>query len=154
MAGDVLVERLHGVVQPILDSLGFELVDLEYAGHGPRGILRVFIEKEGGITLEDCAQVSRFLSHALDVEDPINHPYLLEVSSPGLDRPLKRLEDFDRYQGRLVKIKVAMPIEKAKVFVGKLMGREAERIRITLEGEKMLEIPFQMILQARLEVEF
>jgi ribosome maturation factor RimP len=154
MAVETLVERLQGVVRPILDSLGFELVDLEYAGHGPRGILRVFIEKEGGITLEDCAQASRFLSHALDVEDPIAHSYLLEVSSPGLDRPLKGLEDFDRYQGRLVKIKVATSIEKANLFVGRLMGREEERIRITLKGEKTLEIPFQMILQARLEVEF
>jgi ribosome maturation factor RimP len=151
---EIPVEQLQRFVKPILQSLGFELVDLAYVGHGPKGILRVFIEKEGGITLEDCAEASRYISHALDVEDPIAHPYHLEVSSPGLDRPLKKLEEFDRYRGRKVKIKTHQPIEGQKVFRGELKERLGETIFIIAEDGKEIEIPFPEIFSARLLVEF
>lgn len=153
MSIGVSLERVREVVVPILKSLGFELVDLAFL-RGPKGILRIYIDKEGGITLEDCAQASRFISHALDVEDPISHPYHLEVSSPGLDRPLKRLEDFDRYRGRTVKIVSDSTLYPQKVFIGILQGRNGENIRVELEKNETVEIPFRHILKARLKVEF
>jgi ribosome maturation factor RimP len=147
-------EQLQRFVKPILQSLGFELIDLEYFGHGSKGILRVFIEKEGGITLEDCAKASRYISHALDVEDPIAHSYHLEVSSPGLDRPLKKLEEFDRFQGRKVKIKLHQPKGGQKVLRGELKDRLGETIFIVVEDGKEIEIPFRDIFSARLQLNF
>ena len=154
MAVKLDVEHLRGLVEPILHSLGYDLVDLAYAGHGGKGALRIFIDKEGGITLEDCVQASRFISHALDVEDPISHSYQLEVSSPGLDRPLKYLEDFQRYQGRMVKVKIHSPMENQSVLQGRLVGQEGDQIHIVLEGRKKAIVPFQHILSAKLQLEF
>lgn len=144
------VERLRGLVEPILHSLGYDLVDLAFAGHGGKGALRIFIDKEGGITLEDCVQASRFISHALDVEDPITHSYQLEVSSPGLDRPLKYLEDFQRYQGKMVRMKVHPPIENQSLLRGRLVSQEGDYIHIMLEGEKAVIVPFHNIVSAKL----
>ena len=154
MAVESDVERLRGLVGPILRSLGYDLVELVFAGHGGKGVLRIFIDKEGGVTLEDCVQASRFISHALDVEDPISHSYQLEVSSPGLDRSLKYLEDFQRYQGRMVKITVHPPIENQRVLQGRLAEQEGDRIHIVVEGKKEVIVPFHYIKSAKLQFEF
>ncbi|HEY5648300.1 MAG TPA: ribosome maturation factor RimP, partial [Nitrospiria bacterium] len=90
------IEEIQGVIRPILDSMQLEMVDLEIHGRGRGSLLRVFVEKEEGVTIEDCEQANRFIGHALDVADIFEGSYTLEVSSPGLDRPLKKPEDFKR----------------------------------------------------------
>jgi ribosome maturation factor RimP len=151
---EAIIERVKGIAQPILDSLGLELVDVFYSGGGRKGLLRVFIDKSGGVTLEDCEKVSQYLGHALDVEDPIPMSYTLEVSSPGLDRPLKRREDFQRSVGKLVRIRTHEPIDGNHSFIGRLTAAGESGIELILEHGKVLRIPFEGIAAARLEIEF
>lgn len=150
----VLVDKVKQIAEPMLRSLGLELVEVEYAGSQRSGTLRVFIDKEKGVTLDDCEKVSRYLSQALDVEDPIPHHYTFEVSSPGLDRPLRKRDDFIRSVGKKVKIKTSTPIDNQKVFAGRLADFKEEKMVLHLEGGKEVIIPLDQITQARLEVEF
>ncbi|MBI5746520.1 MAG: ribosome maturation factor RimP [Nitrospirae bacterium] len=147
-------EKVMGIAKPIVDSLGYELIDVEYLAGGNRAKLRLFIDKEGGVTLDDCEKASRYIGYALDVEDPMPTPYVLEVSSPGLDRPLKKPSDYERYKGRLVKIKTKAPVNNQMVFIGRLSGIINEKVEIKLDGEKALSISLDDIRLARLEVEF
>jgi ribosome maturation factor RimP len=130
-----------------------ELVDVEYNKEGEDWILRVFIDKEEGIDLGDCEAVSEELSTHLDVEDPIDHSYLLEVSSPGLDRPLRTEEDFKKYNGELVEISTYAPIKGKKEFTGTLLGLEDGNIKLELEQEEIL-IPRDKVAQTKLAVQF
>ncbi len=147
-------EKVMGIAKPIIDSLGYELIDVEYLAGGNRAKLRLFIDKQGGVTLDDCEKASRYIGYALDVEDPMPTPYVLEVSSPGLDRPLKKPSDYERYKGRLVKIKTKMPVNNQMVFIGRLSGIINEKVEIKPDGEKALTISLDDIRLARLEVEF
>ncbi len=151
---ETIVQRVTELARPILDSMGLELVEVVYSGGGQRGLLRVFIDKREGVTLEDCARVSEYLGHALDVEDPIPVSYTLEVSSPGLDRPLKSREDFVRSLGKLVKVKTLEPIDRNRSFVGRLSAIEETGIQMALTNGRLVLIPFDKIASARLEVEF
>lgn len=150
----VLVDKVKQIAEPMLRSLGMELVAVEYAGSQRGGTLRVFIDKEKGVTLDDCEKVSRYLSQALDVEDPIPHRYTFEVSSPGLDRPLKKRDDFVRSVGKKVKVKTVDPIENQKVFTGRLVDFKEDKVALHLDGGRQILIPLDQIAQARLEVEF
>lgn len=127
-----------------LEGLGYELVDLEFSR---AGMLRVFIDSAHGITVEDCARVSHHLSRALTVEG-IEYERL-EVSSPGLDRPLKRLEDYARFTGREASVKLKFPREGRRRFAGRLMGVEDGRILLEVDGEP-LQLAFEDIDRARL----
>lgn len=147
-------EKVRGIAKPIVDSLGYELIDVEYLAGGNRAKLRLFIDKEGGVTLDDCEKASRYVGYALDVEDPMSTSYVLEVSSPGLDRPLKKPSDYERYKGRLVKIKTKVPVNDQMLFIGRLSGIINEKVKIKLDGEKDLSISLDDISSARLEVEF
>ncbi|MEK7825798.1 MAG: ribosome maturation factor RimP [Nitrospirota bacterium] len=147
-------EKVRGIAKPIVDSLGYELIDVEYLAGGNRAKLRLFIDKEGGVTLDDCEKASRYVGYALDVEDPMSTSYVLEVSSPGLDRPLKKPSDYERYKGRLVKIKTKVPVNDQMLFIGRLSGIINEKVEIKLDGEKDLSISLDDISLARLEVEF
>jgi len=150
-----IADEVRRLLDPILASLGLSLWDMEFRKSGPQWLLRVFIDREaGGVTLDDCERVSRDLGAALDVDDVITHAYTLEVSSPGLDRALSRPEHFDRFEGGRVRIKTFQAIEGQKVFVGKLLGRREEAVRIELETGEKLEIPLREITKASLEVEF
>jgi len=151
---ETIVQRVTEITRPILDSMGLELVEVVYSSGGQKGLLRVFIDKKEGVTLEDCTRVSEYLSHALDVEDPIPVSYTLEVSSPGLDRPLKRREDFVRSLGKLVKVKTLEPIDKDRSLIGRLSAIEETGIRMLLTNGRLVLIPFDKIASARLEVEF
>lgn len=126
-------KRLAGIVAPTIEGLGFELVRLRLMG-GKRNTLQIMAERpEGWIEVEDCARISRSVSAVLDVEDPIGGEYVLEVSSPGIDRPLTRLKDFERYDGYEVKIETSEAIDGRKRFKGVLAGVE--------DGEVLIEIP-------------
>jgi ribosome maturation factor RimP len=148
------IERIREVVAPILSSMGLELVDLELSGHGRRGHLRIFIDKAGGVNVDDCEQVSRYVGHALDVADPIPFAYLLEVSSPGLDRPLRKAEDYQRSVGKLVRLKLSRPMDGEWVLIGRLKGLQGDCVELQPEDGDPVQVALADIAQARLEVEW
>jgi ribosome maturation factor RimP len=148
------IDRIREVVLPILESLGLDLVDLELSGRGKGSHLRIFIDKAGGITVEDCEQASRYLGHALDVADPIPNAYMLEVSSPGLDRPLRKPGDYQRSIGKLVRLKFSRPLDGDWVLIGRLQGFKDDRVEIKPDDGDSIEIALADIAQARLEVEW
>ncbi|GFO65195.1 ribosome maturation factor RimP [Geomonas paludis] len=159
MAKVDVVERVTEIVAEIGGPLGIDLVDLEYKREGRDMVLRLFLEKEGGITLDDCADVSRQLSDILDVEDFMPERYNLEVSSPGICRPLKKIADYERFQGHLVKVKTFDMLtddagNKRKTFTGKLLGVQDGVISIDLTEGQHASIPLDKVAKANLEFEF
>lgn len=150
---------VRGIALPILDSMGVELVDIEFGRVGKDAVLRLFIDKEGGVMLDDCAHVSRELSLILDVEDVISVNYTLEVSSPGLDRPLKKPSDYERFAGRLIKVRTYEPLpddngNKRKTFLGTLDGLVDGVVKMTLTEGQTASIPLERVAKANLEFEF
>lgn len=127
-----VVDRIQGVISPILWTLGLELVEVVCVGQGPRSIVRVFIDKPGGVTVTDCERAHMALGPALDVADPFPHAYTLEVSSPGLDRPFKRLQDYQRALGKRVTIKLKQPRDGQWRLTGELV--EASEEAVVLAG--------------------
>lgn len=159
MAKIDVTARVTELAQPLTASLGLELVEVEYKQEGRQMILRLFIDREGGVTLDDCTAVSRELSEILDVEDFIPGRYNLEVSSPGLNRPLKKLSDYERFSGRLVKIRTFEPMtddagNKRKTFLGELVGVENGVVRLKLTEGQTAGIPLEKVAKANLEFEF
>lgn len=152
MTGNIK-SMLEDTSMPVVESLGYELVDLEFVKESERWILRVFIDSPDGIGLDDCEKVSRALSQALDEGDPIPHNYILEVSSPGLDRPLKKEKDFERFKGNLISIKTYAPFEGRKKFEGQLQGLSDDNILITINDEEK-RIPRNSVSSVRLVPEY
>ena len=152
MKRDAVEEFVSGVVESIIESTELELVDVEYV-HEREWYLRVFLDKEGGIDLDDCQMVSEQLSQVLDEKDPIKENYLLEVSSPGLDRVLKKDKDFVRYHGRDVDIQLFKPIDGKKQYTGVLQGFSEEAITIQVQ-EETISIERTAIAQIRLNLDF
>lgn len=170
-----ILEKVRGIAEPLAAAEGLELVDLEFAGGGGQTILRLYIDRAAdpapapapapdpeqglprvGVTLEDCANISRSLSAALDVEDPIVGRYELEVSSPGLDRPLRTQQHFERYAGSKVRVKTFGPLSAAdnrKTFIGKLVGYQEGKVVVNVDGAPFL-IPHDQIAKANIEYEF
>lgn len=146
--------RIRELLDPILESRGLFLWEMDFGKVGPKWLLRIYIDREAGVTLEDCETVSRDLSAVLDVEDFIPHEYTLEVSSPGLDRTLHTPEHFKRFTGSRVRVKTFLPINGEKVFHGELTGMEDSIVKLMLEGGKVMEIPLGDISKASLEVVF
>ena len=149
-----IIDRIHEVLTPVLDQQGLELVEITLRVEGGRWILRVTIDREEGVQLHHCTAVSRELSLHLDVEDLIPVKYFLEVSSPGLDRPLKNERDFERFAGRLVKIKTNRSVSGRKKISGTIEGIEDGVVRILLEDDIRLEVPVEDISSARLDYKF
>ncbi len=138
---------------PILDELGYELVDVEYVKGGNNWYLRIYIDKPGGVTIDDCQKASEQISDKLDEVDPIPHNYFLEVSSPGIDRPLKKDKDFERYKGRKVDVKLYKAVDGSKSFTGELIGLEDGNILIRVDGE-VISFNKDEVAIVRLAVEF
>lgn len=156
---DDICGRVIAIAQPILESLRIELVDIEFRRSGKELILCLYIDKEGGVTIDDCADVSRELSLIIDVEDFIPGNYSLEVSSPGLDRPLKKESDYERFAGKLVKIKTYEPFpddagNRRKTFLGQLVGLKDGHVGVKLTEGQTASIPLERIAKANLEFEF
>ena len=149
--------EIHRRVEEISDSLvvaeGMELVDLEYRREGPRWMLRLFIDKEGGVTVDDCARISRELGDLLDVKDIIPHAYVLEVSSPGLNRRIRKKGDFSRFAGQKVQLLLISPIDGRRKIVGELIGVEGEEVVVTAT-EGRFSVPLKDIAKANLIYEF
>lgn len=151
------VDTVRELAEPIVEEEGLELVDVEYVKEGPDYYLRVFIDRldDNSVSLEDCEIVSNRLSEKLDEVDPIEGSYILEVSSPGVERPLKKIEDFDRFQGSLAYVKTYATIDGMKEFTGIIAGRGEEKVQLQLKGsDEIIEIPYSSIATARLAVEF
>jgi len=150
------MEDIRKKITELADSVAgqnaVDIVDVELAGSSRKPLIRIFIDRENGVTLEDCERFSRGLSALLDVEDPIPSAYVLEVSSPGLDRPLKKLRDFERSTGKLVRIITREMIEKQNIFRGRITKVEGDAITLLFD-DKEIAIPFGQISKARLEIE-
>lgn len=145
-----LAEKIANIAEPILEPMGMELVDVEFRREQVGWVLRIYIDKDGGVTLDDCSSVSREVGAAIEIEDLIEQHYSLEVSSPGLTRPLKRLSDFERFKGCYAKLKFYGPIDGKKVVVGVIKGIDENRVIIDLEGDEK-KIDFSEIAKANLE---
>lgn len=145
---------IEEMVAKITDPRGFEIVDVEYVKEAGEYYLRIFLDKEEGISLNDCESVSRELSEILDVKDPIKDNYFLEVSSPGLDRPLKKDKDFVKYAGRDVEIKLYKPMNGSKQFEGELVGlTEDNNIRVIID-ENEVDFTRKEVALIRLAIKF
>ena len=138
------------LVTPIIDEGGFELWDVEYVKEGQDWYLRVYADKEGGIEIDDCVAISRALEAKLDADDKLKDPYILEVSSPGLTRQLKKNRDFERSIGKLVDIKLYKAIENQKELTGTLTANTEEQITVSLADGRMMEIKKNEISMVRL----
>ena len=130
-----------------------ELYDVEFKGPGKNAVLRVFIDKEGGVTIDDCAHVSRELGTLLDIHDVIPDSYTLEVSSPGLTRALRNPGDFERYKGKKAKIKTRTELDKKKIFIGTILDFKDDTVTIDDDGVRF-SIPYSEIEKANLELDF
>jgi len=148
-----IIDRVQTLIDPILSSEGMELVEIEYRREARGWTLRLYIDKEGGVTLDDCTRISQEVGRILDVEDFILDPYTLEVSSPGLTRPLKKEKDFIKYRSRQVKVKTFEPVENRRYFKGRLVGISDGLIEIELK-EGVFQIPLSNVAKANLEIEF
>lgn len=141
------------MLEPAVSALGYEFWGLEYLTHARQTVLRVFIDSPDGITVDDCAAVSRQLSAVLDVEDPIAVEYTLEVSSPGMDRPLFTLQQYAGYIGEQVKLRLRAPFEGRRNFSGRLVGIEADEVIIAVDDHEYL-LPIEMIDKAQIVPRF
>ncbi|MCQ8181629.1 ribosome maturation factor RimP [Methylomonas sp. SURF-1] len=146
-------EHLVELIEPIVEGLGYECVGIEYNPHPSHGMLRVYIDNEEGILLDDCTKVSHQLSGMLDVEDPIPGEYQLEVSSPGADRPFFKLSQFQRFIGSKVNISLFKPIDKRRKLSGEIKSVDGDAVVIQ-EGEKLFSVPFQAMSKARLAPDY
>jgi ribosome maturation factor RimP len=148
-----VVERVRSLAEPILTDRGLTLVDVEFRRESRGWILRLYMDRPGGVTLDDCQRVSEELGDHLDVADAIDWPYHLEVSSPGLDRPLTRDADFVDYAGKAARITTHEPIEGQRNFRGRLAGLADGAVLLDLADGRQARIPRGLIAKARLEIE-
>ena len=148
-------EIVWAIADPIAKDAGVFVYDVEFKKEGPDYYLRVYIDRlEDGIYIDDCEAVSRALSDALDEADPISEGYYLEVSSPGVERQLKRQEDFDRFNGEKISVKLFKAVEGTKQLIGFLKSRNEEKLVIETEDGKQIEIENKNITTVRLSVDF
>lgn len=149
--------HLWELFEPVVTGMGFELIEIEHFPNPKHGVLRLYIDKpEGsdtGIVVDDCSAVSRQISALIDVEDPVSGQFNLEVSSPGMDRPLRRLKDFQRFTGSLVKLKTAIPLEGQRNFKGRLLEASEESLTIETDEEE-ITLPMSAIDKARIVPEY
>lgn len=152
-----VTEVVKELAVPIISELGLELVETEYVKEGKNWFLRVYIDKESGVDIEECGLVSERLSEKLDELDPIPHNYFLEVSSPGAERPLKKQKDFEKAIGKNVFVKTYEPLDGEKTFEGIMTAFDGSILTIEMKvktRQKMVEIPFDKIASARLAISF
>lgn len=152
---EFVVEKISAYAESLLASMGLELVDVQYRQEGHGWVLRLFIDNvdsQQGITVDHCAKVSREMSDYLDVEDCIQHAYNLEVSSPGVERPLVKISDFERFVGKKARVKLRVPINEQRVLVGDIGGVDDDRIEMTLENGDVVTFSHEDIRKARLSL--
>lgn len=149
-----ILKTVEDLLLPILKDNHFEFVDIEFEKEGTNWYLRVFIDKENGITIDDCEIVSRSLENKLDEIDPISHPYILEVSSPGIDRPLKKDQDYIKNIGKVIEIKLYQSINGEKELMGELSNYEDDHLILKRESGEKIKVYKKDIAIARLAILF
>ena len=154
MSKKKVIEVVKDILNPFLIANGYELFDAEYVKEGKDWFLRIYIDKEDGISLDDCEKVSNYLSSKLDEVDPIETNYLLEVSSPGIDRPLIKDSDYVKYKGRIVEVFLYKAINSEKVITGVLEGLERNFIILSDENQEKINIPRDIVSKVKLAVIF
>ena len=148
-----IVQEIEILVEPLVLEKGLELVNVEYIKEGAHWYLRLYIDKEGGVDMDDCTNVSHEVSEMLDIKNTIPQAYMLEVSSPGLERPLKKEEDFVRFQGSLIMVHTISPFQGFKKFSGNLVGLINDEIVLEYEG-KRVSIPRTLVKKTHLLLDF
>jgi ribosome maturation factor RimP len=155
------LDQIRAIAERVAASRGLEVWDLQSRREGVGHVIRVFIDRPGpaaspeeSVSIEDCEQVNREMSTILDVEDPLPFAYTLEVSSPGLDRPMRGVEDYRRFSGRLAKVVVKEAVDNQKAFEGRLRGVEQDDVLLEAPNGRMHRLPLRLITRGRLEVEF
>ena len=151
--GDSVLDEVEGIIKGIVEHEAMELVDIEYQREPPGWVLRVYIDKQGGVTVDDCSFISSQLGDTLDVKDVFPYPYRMEVSSPGFNRPLKKEGDFKRFTGETISITTHAPIDNRKNFKGKLVDCREGSIFIDIDGITF-SVPHDAVRKAHLEYNF
>lgn len=154
MAQTKITDAVRQVVEPIIEGLGLELVEVFYGSDHGRWVLRLTIDGPEGIGHAECQQVSQAVDGPLDEADPIPGSYFLEVSSPGLDRPLVKPDDYERFAGQTIRVQTTSPIDGRRNWQGRLGGLKGEHVLLTIEGDQQVELPLALIKRARLVPEF
>ncbi len=149
---DFVIDKVQAFAEQFLPTLDLELVEVQFRREGHGWVLRLFIDSENGVSLEHCSMVSRELGDFLDVEDIVGHPYHLEVSSPGLERPLRKFGDFQRFAGRKARVKLREAVDGQRVFVGEIQLADGEVIALLQEDGKTIEFSYGDISKARLVI--
>ncbi|MDO4288912.1 MAG: ribosome maturation factor RimP [Eubacterium sp.] len=145
---------LEELMAPVIEAMGYDCVDVTFEKSGRDWVLTAYIDKEGGVGLDDCEAVSRRLSDLMDEKDPIEQSYFLEVSSPGIDRPLKKDKDFQRNMGKLVTASLYAPINGSKQHTGHLQAYDGETLTLTLEGGESFSVAMESVSKVAPEIEF
>lgn len=149
-----VAEFVKEIAESEIEKLNIELIDVEFLKEGPRKILRLYIDKRGGVGLDDCEQVSRLIEPLLDEKDPINEPYVFEVSSPGLERPLKTQKDFIRHEGELVEVRLYAPINNRKTYEGNIVGLEDKILKISMEDGSIMNFDMKDVSKVSRVIKF
>ncbi len=144
-----LIGEIRNLLEPVIAAQGMEVLEIEYRRESSGWVLRVFLDADRGISVEDCAEVSRIAGDLLDVADLIQTPYNLEVSSPGIDRPLRKLEHFEKCIGDVIEVRTALPVENRRSFRGELKDVSPQGVRLECEARSYL-IPLSLIERAKL----
>jgi ribosome maturation factor RimP len=153
MASSSVADRVQAIAERVAIDHGLELVHAEVAGPDNKPIVRIFIDKPNGVTHQDCSEVSLHVGTVLDVEDFIHASYTLEVSSPGIERGLYKLQDYDRFAGSLAKVRTRKPLNGQRNFRGRLLGIDGEDVLLEDRTSGRLRIPFEIIAKANLEMD-
>ena len=155
------LDRVRELASRVASTHGLDIFDVELKREGGQQVLRVVVDRPGpaatpeeSVSIEDCARVAEELGTLLDVEDVIPGGYTFEVSSPGLDRPLRTADDYRRFAGRWAKIVTSQPVDRQTAFAGRVKGIEGDDVLFESEGSKLMKLPLRLISRARLEVEF
>ncbi len=146
--------KIAAMIEPSLDALGYELVGVEYTAQGKHSILRIYIDSPTGVDVEDCQKASHQISGVLDVEEPLSGQYTLEVSSPGLERPLFTAQHYERFTGERAEIRMHTPIDGQRKFVGQLAGVEDNKLSLNLENDESVLLSLADIDKAKLKPEW
>jgi len=146
-------EHLLKIIEPVVEGLGYECVGIEHSSHPKNGFLRIYIDKEDGVQMEDCTKVSHQISGVLDVEDPITGEYNLEVSSPGVDRPLFKIEQFERFIGQVAQVNLFKPVDGRRNIKGMIEKVEGDDVYLQ-QDDQVYKVSFQAMSKARLEPDF
>lgn len=151
----MLVDKLKDIIQRVLEQEeGVELVEIIYRREAGRQVLRLLVDKEGGIQLSDCVRLNEKISNALDESNIISERYVVEVDSPGIDRPFKIKRDYERAKGRLVRVTLVEAILEKKEYIGRLLEIGEDSIKVDTEKKGILEIPFEKIIRTRQEIKY